>query len=73
MRALEAERFAENAINWAGDHLDGATAVEFGEIAAGYSDPPDDAMGSAAYRRHAIKVMARRILEEAFGKCHEWR
>ena len=73
MRALEAERFAENDINWAGDHLDEATAVQFGEIAADNSDPPEDAMGSAAYRRHAIKVMARRILEEAFGKCHEWR
>ena len=67
MRALQAERFAEKAIDWAGDSLDAATAVAFGEIAADHADPPDDAMGSAAYRRHAIKVMARRILEEAFG------
>jgi len=66
MRALEAERFAESAIDWEDRSLDETAAVEFGEIAAAHCDPPDDAIGSAAYRRHAIKVMARRILERAW-------
>ena len=67
MRALEAERFAESAIGWEGDSLDETAAAKFGKIAAEHCDPPDDAIASAAYRRHAIKVMARRILERALG------
>ena len=66
MRALEAERFAEGAIDWDDGSLDETAAVEFGEIAAEHCDPPDDAIGSAVYRRHAIKVMARRIIERAW-------
>lgn len=73
MRAPEAERFAESAIDWEGDNLDEATAAKFGDLAAEQCEPPDDVMASNDYRRHAIKVMARRILERAWEDCHEGR
>jgi carbon-monoxide dehydrogenase medium subunit len=37
------------------------------EVVAAESDPPNDTSGSAEYRRHLAKVLARRALEDAIG------
>ena len=45
----------------------GADAVaEFGRLAAAASSPIDDHRSTAAYRRHSIDVLARRLLRRAF-------
>jgi CO/xanthine dehydrogenase FAD-binding subunit len=66
-RALDAERFvaAELADTGRWDdrgELSVATAKRFGELVALAASPIDDVRGSAAYRRHALAVMARRTL-----------
>jgi CO/xanthine dehydrogenase FAD-binding subunit len=66
LRAREAEAFARTAIDWDNGRVSEDTAREFGEIAATHCDPPSDVTSSAAYRRHAVGVMARRILSQAF-------
>ena len=43
-----------------------ADATEFGRLAAAASRPIDDHRSTAAYRRHAIAVLARRLLRRAF-------
>jgi len=68
VRADEAEAFARGALMVAGVWDDpGATvdpsAVErFGELVANAASPIDDVRGTAAYRRHACAVLARRSL-----------
>ncbi len=66
VRAPEAESFAAGHVDWGAGHVDPATAGEFGRLAAAAARPIDDHRSSAAYRRHAIDVMARRLLERAF-------
>jgi CO/xanthine dehydrogenase FAD-binding subunit len=67
LRAVEAERFlaAElDACDWElPGAVDGTACRHFGTLAATAAAPIDDVRGSAAYRRHAIAVMARRALE----------
>ena len=55
VRARRAEAFARG-------HLD---PVEFGLRAASAAQPIDDLRGTAAYRRHAVTVLARRALTAA--------
>ncbi|MER8153808.1 xanthine dehydrogenase family protein subunit M [Streptomyces sp. NPDC094472] len=67
VRAREAEEFLEAALEeggfWdSGAPLDPSTARRFAELCAGACRPIDDVRGSAAYRRHAVGVMARRTL-----------
>jgi CO/xanthine dehydrogenase FAD-binding subunit len=40
----------------------GAALERFGELVAAAAAPIDDVRGSAAYRRHALGVLARRTL-----------
>jgi CO/xanthine dehydrogenase FAD-binding subunit len=66
-RAAEAEAFLEGVLAerglWeSGAALDEAVLRRFGELVAAASAPIDDVRGSAAYRRHALAVMARRTL-----------
>jgi CO/xanthine dehydrogenase FAD-binding subunit len=42
--------------------IDGSALQRFGELAAAAAQPIDDVRGTAAYRRHAVSVMARRTL-----------
>ncbi|MFC7382963.1 FAD binding domain-containing protein [Sphaerisporangium rhizosphaerae] len=67
-RARAAEEFAGRELDWTGAApLDGALLARFGELAAEAASPIDDVRGTAAYRRHAIAVMARRTLTWAWN------
>jgi CO/xanthine dehydrogenase FAD-binding subunit len=66
-RAREAEAFIEGALDWEDrTAVDDATLHRFGELVAEAASPIDDQRGSAAYRRHALSVMARRTLRWAW-------
>ncbi len=65
-RAHEAEAFAEATLDWKGGSAPPSLATRIGEIAAQHCDPPTDVSASSAYRRHAVRVMVRRALEEAW-------
>jgi len=68
LRASDAEAFAERALVAAGAWDDPTVplpvtaAEEFGERVAAAARPIDDVRGTAAYRRHACAVLARRAL-----------
>jgi CO/xanthine dehydrogenase FAD-binding subunit len=67
-RAREAEAFIEGALDWEDrTAIDDATLHRFGELVAEAASPIDDQRGSAAYRRHALAVMARRTLTWAWS------
>jgi CO/xanthine dehydrogenase FAD-binding subunit len=74
-RALEAERFLAAALDEAGlwesrAELPDAIVTEFGSRVRAAAEPIDDVRGTAAYRLHALAVMARRTLAWAW---HEYR
>ncbi|WP_258862698.1 FAD binding domain-containing protein [Marinitenerispora sediminis] len=63
LRAPEAEEFLAAEFDWAGGRPPSpAVAQEFGALVAAAARPIDDVRGSAAYRRHALSVLARRTL-----------
>ena len=67
-RARAAEAQIEAALDWAGHGpIDGDALQRFGELVADAASPIDDQRGSAAYRRHALAVMARRTLTWAWA------
>ncbi|HRE03370.1 MAG TPA: hypothetical protein PLV68_18890, partial [Ilumatobacteraceae bacterium] len=73
VRCHEAESAADAAIDWdaspddgLGSGLDDAFAERFAGLAAAASRPIDDHRATAAYRRHAVGVMAARLLRRAF-------
>jgi CO/xanthine dehydrogenase FAD-binding subunit len=61
VRAREAEDFLAGELDWDGC-LDEGVARRFGELVAAAASPIDDVRGTAAYRRHALSVLARRTL-----------
>jgi CO/xanthine dehydrogenase FAD-binding subunit len=61
IRAREAEAFASGL-----DALSDDAAREFGELVAAAASPIDDVRGTAAYRRHALSVLAKRTLTWAW-------
>jgi CO/xanthine dehydrogenase FAD-binding subunit len=65
IRAHDAERFLEGILEerrlWGTREPLGETALSrFGELVAAAASPLDDVRGTAAYRRHALGVIARR-------------
>jgi CO/xanthine dehydrogenase FAD-binding subunit len=68
LRALEAEEFIQGELDWESRREPSqATLNRFGELVAAAAKPIDDVRGTAAYRRHALAVMARRCLEWAWS------
>jgi CO/xanthine dehydrogenase FAD-binding subunit len=70
VRAREAETYVAGLVDW--DAADGSARIgdaadfeRFGELAAAATAPIDDHRSTAAYRRHAVAVCARRALERA--------
>jgi CO/xanthine dehydrogenase FAD-binding subunit len=67
LRASEAEDYLgselDEAAAWHGEGgLSDSAIARFGELVAGAAAPIDDVRGSAAYRRHALGVLAQRTL-----------
>jgi CO/xanthine dehydrogenase FAD-binding subunit len=59
----DADAYAVAELDWAGrGELDERVATRFGDLIAAAARPIDDVRGSAAYRRHAVGVLARRTL-----------
>jgi CO/xanthine dehydrogenase FAD-binding subunit len=66
-RALAAEDFAAQALPWdSRDPIPEDVAARFAELVAQAASPIDDVRGSAAYRRRALAVLARRNLAWAW-------
>jgi CO/xanthine dehydrogenase FAD-binding subunit len=60
-RAPQAEEFLAGELDWTSRApLPETVAAEFGQRVAAAAAPIDDVRGTAAYRRHALAVMARR-------------
>ncbi|MFC4589754.1 FAD binding domain-containing protein [Sphaerisporangium corydalis] len=71
-RAPAAEEWLAGELDWGGTAaLAPALVKRFGELAAEAASPIDDVRGTAAYRRHAIAVMARRTLTWAWNDYRE--
>jgi CO/xanthine dehydrogenase FAD-binding subunit len=78
LRAGEAERFLEGVLDaeglWASrGPLGDAAAERFGELVAAAARPIDDVRGTAAYRSHALGVLARRALGWAWDEYRTGR
>ena len=68
LRAVEAEDFIQGELDWENRSTPSEAALRrFGELAASAAKPIDDVRGTAAYRRHALAVMARRCLSWAWA------
>jgi CO/xanthine dehydrogenase FAD-binding subunit len=73
LRADAAERFLEGVLDEANQWSSPAplgpnTVARFGELVQQAAKPIDDVRGSAAYRRHAIGVLAERTLTWAWDE-----
>jgi len=71
VRAVQAERFLAGALDAAGlwesrGPLPESVAGEFAALVSAAARPIDDVRGTAAYRRHALAVLARRTLSWAW-------
>ena len=76
VRAGEAERFLAGALDEGGlwdsrAEIPRPTVDRFAELVAAAARPIDDVRGKAAYRRHALAVLARRTLSWAWSDYRE--
>ena len=68
LRAAEAEAFIQGELDWQNRTPPSEAALRrFGELVAAAASPIDDVRGTAAYRRHALAVMARRCMKWAWA------
>ena len=67
-RSTEAEAIT-GELPWEGGPLDPELARRFGELVAAAAAPIDDVRGTAAYRNHALAVLARRALTWAWAEA----
>jgi len=65
LRAPEAEAWAGEAIDW--DRRTLADATAFGDLVAAAARPIDDHRSTAAYRRHAVGVLAARAVRRSLA------
>ena len=65
IRARDAETWVADRVEWNGAPVADDVAHEFGERVADEARPIDDHRSTAAYRRHAVSVLARRLLVRA--------
>jgi CO/xanthine dehydrogenase FAD-binding subunit len=73
LAAAEAERFLEGVLESEGlwesrGALGEPVSARFAELVAAAARPIDDVRGSVAYRRHALRVLARRVLDWAWER-----
>jgi CO/xanthine dehydrogenase FAD-binding subunit len=78
LAATEAERFLQGVLDAGGlwssrAPIDDGAAARFGELAAASASPIDDVRGTAAYRVHALGVLARRTLGWAWDQYRSGR
>jgi CO/xanthine dehydrogenase FAD-binding subunit len=66
LRCPDAESFAASVVDLPSRSVLDRDALEFGRLAASAARPIDDHRSTAAYRRHAVEVLARRLLRRAF-------
>jgi CO/xanthine dehydrogenase FAD-binding subunit len=66
IRCDDAEQFAASVVDPDARAVGEADAAEFGRLAAAAARPIDDHRSTAEYRRHAVAVLARRLLRRAF-------
>src|ERR687894_71506 len=67
IRAREAEEFIEGVLEWdSGEEIGDSALRRFGELVGEAASPICDVRGSAAYRTHAVGVLARRTLQWAW-------
>jgi CO/xanthine dehydrogenase FAD-binding subunit len=67
LRAHDAEAFAARELAWESrEPLPDNVLARFGELVGAAARPIDDVRGTAAYRRHALSVLARRTLSWAW-------
>jgi len=62
IRARDAEDWVSERIEWDAPHASSALAEQFGDRVARAARPIDDHRSTADYRRHAVRVLARRAL-----------
>jgi CO/xanthine dehydrogenase FAD-binding subunit len=78
LAATEAERFLQGVLDaedlWSSRApINDGAAARFGELAAASASPIDDVRGTAAYRVHALGVLARRTLGWAWDQYRSGR
>ena len=66
LRAPDAEAWLAAQVDWSSGSLGAGHATQFGQMVAEAARPIDDHRSSAAYRRHAVAVMAQRAATRLF-------
>jgi CO/xanthine dehydrogenase FAD-binding subunit len=67
LRATAAEEFIAGAIDWDRLTAPADAVARFGELARDATDPISDQRGTAAFRRHAVGVVATRALQRSLA------